>query len=77
LRPKHVAGDPNDQVFNMTYEKPTANRPVEAIFPKHSEWNGKYTEQRNSEGTGLGQRLIKEYNIRAPREITSCSTCHR
>src|SRR6476661_5870134 len=77
LRPKNLAGDPRDQVFNMLYEQPTANNKVAVNFPKHPEWNGTYTEQRNAEGTGLGQRLIKEYNIRAPREITSCSTCHR
>src|SRR5947199_7418009 len=77
LRPKQLAGNPRDQVFNMLYEPPTANNKVAVNFPKHPEWNGSYTEQRNAEGTGLGQRLIKEYNIRAPREITSCSTCHR
>jgi hypothetical protein len=77
LRPKYIAGNPNNQVFNMTYEQPTANNPVKVHFTKHPEWSGTYTEQRNSEGTGLGQRLIKEYGIRTPREITSCSTCHR
>ena len=68
---------PRDQVFNMTYEQPTANNKVQMTFAKHPEWNGTYTEQRNADGTGLGQRLIKEYGIRTPREITSCSTCHR
>ena len=77
LRPKYVAGNASNQVFNMTYEQPTANNPVTVNFAKHPEWSGTYTEQRNSDGTGLGQRLIKEYNIRAPKEITSCSTCHR
>ena len=74
LRPKRVVGDQRDQVFNMTYEQPTAMNPVTVDFGKGPE---KFTEQRNSEGTGLGQRLIKENHIRAPREITSCSTCHR
>jgi cytochrome c7-like protein len=70
---------PRDQVFNMTYEKPTASRPVTVMsaFTKHPEWNGTYDAQRKSDFSGLGQRLIKEYDIRAPREITSCSTCHR
>jgi Cytochrome c7 and related cytochrome c len=77
LRPKYVAGNPNNQVFNMTYEQPSANNKVTVNFTKHPEWSGTYTEQRNAEGTGLGQRLIKEYGIRTPREITSCSTCHR
>src|SRR6266487_3584481 len=51
---------PRDQVFNMTYEKPTANNKVTANFPKHPEWNGVYTQQQNDDLTGLGQRLIKE-----------------
>lgn len=68
---------PRDQVFSMTYEKPTANNPVTVNFPRHPEWSGTYTAQQKSDMSGLGQRLIKEYNIRAPREITSCSTCHR
>jgi Cytochrome c7 and related cytochrome c len=25
----------------------------------------------------LGARLVKEYRIRSPRDLTSCSTCHR
>jgi hypothetical protein len=68
---------PRDQVFNMTYEKPTVNHPVTVTFAKHPEWSGTYSAQQKSDFSGLGQRLIKEYNIRAPREITSCSTCHR
>ena len=74
LRPKYVAGNPNNQVFNMTYEQPTVSNPVMVDFGKGPE---KFTAQRNAEGTGLGQRLIKENHIRTPREITSCSTCHR
>jgi hypothetical protein len=74
LRPKYVAGNPNNQVFNMTYEQPTVSNPVLVDFGKGPE---KFTQQRNAEGTGLGQRLIKENHIRTPREITSCSTCHR
>lgn len=25
----------------------------------------------------LGPRLVKEYEVRSPRDLTSCSTCHR
>ena len=78
LRPKNVAGDPRDQVFNMTYEQPTANNPVTVTFtnakrpPKVGLGTHTFTDQRE-----LGKALLDEYNIRAPREITSCSTCHR
>src|ERR1043165_2536125 len=37
LRPKHVVGDLRDQVFNMTYEQPTANNPVTVDFGKGPE----------------------------------------
>ena len=74
LRPKQLAGNPRDQVFNMLYEPPTATNPVTVDCGQGPET---FTSQRNAEGTGLGQRLIKENHIRAPREITSCSTCHR
>ena len=49
---------PRDQIFNMTYERPTANNPVMVSFPKHPEWSGKYTEQQNGDLSGLGQRFL-------------------
>ena len=43
---------PRDQVFNMTWERP-------------------------SDDPGLGERLVKEYNIASVGQLTNCSTCHR
>jgi len=32
---------------------------------------------RPSDDPDLGARLVKEYNIAGPKQLTSCSTCHR
>jgi hypothetical protein len=56
---------PRDQVFNMRYLPPTSSSPVEVDGQK-------YTDQAD-----LGAALIKKYNVRSVRDITSCSTCHR
>jgi len=56
---------PRDQVFNMRYEAPSADKPVR--------FDGKtYTTQLD-----LGMDLVKKYNLRTTADITSCSTCHR
>jgi hypothetical protein len=56
---------PRDQVFNMRYEQPTAEKPITV--------DGKqYTDQRE-----LGVDLIQKYKLRTVADITSCSTCHR
>src|SRR5258706_2023528 len=56
---------PKDQVFNMRYEQPSEEKPLDV--------NGKhYTDQRE-----LGKDLIHLYGVRSPKDITSCSTCHR
>ena len=56
---------PRDQVFNMRYEQPTAENPVE--------FNGqKYIDQLS-----LGAALKDQYHLRSKQDITSCSTCHR
>jgi hypothetical protein len=56
---------PRDQVFNMRYEQPTAENPVE--------FNGqKYLDQLS-----LGTALKDQYHLRSKQDITSCSTCHR
>ncbi|MBS1852125.1 MAG: cytochrome c3 family protein [Acidobacteria bacterium] len=56
---------PRDQVFNMRYEQPSSDTPVEV--------DGKtYTDQ-----LALGQDLVKKYKLRTVTDITSCSTCHR
>ena len=56
---------PKDQVFNMRYEQPTAEKSLD-FNRKH------YTDQ----GV-LGKDLIQMYRVRPPSDITSCSTCHR
>ena len=56
---------PQDQVFNMRYEQPTAENPVE--------FDGKkYMDQLS-----LGTALKDKYHLRSEQDITSCSTCHR
>ena len=56
---------PRDQVFNMRYEPPSSNKPLEI--------DGRTFADQDS----LGLYLVKKYNLRAERDITSCSTCHR
>jgi len=56
---------PRDQVFNMRYDPPSSLKPLTL--------DGKrYTDQLS-----LGLDLVKKYNLRTERDITSCSTCHR
>ncbi len=56
---------PRDQVFNMRYLLPTSANPV--AVDGHS-----FTDQDD-----LGLALLKKYNVRSVKDITSCSTCHR
>ncbi|HYA24223.1 MAG TPA: cytochrome c3 family protein [Terriglobales bacterium] len=56
---------PRDQVFNMRYDPPSSLKPL-ALDGKQ------YTDQLS-----LGLELVKKYNLRTERDITSCSTCHR
>jgi len=56
---------PRDQVFNMRYLPPTSTHPV-AVDGQS------YTDQDE-----LGAALVKKYNVRSVKDITSCSTCHR
>jgi hypothetical protein len=56
---------PRGQVFNMRYDPPSSLKPLVL--------DGKqYTDQLS-----LGLDLVKKYNLRTERDITSCSTCHR
>src|SRR5579871_2099500 len=56
---------PREQVFNMRYEQPSAAKPVTV--------EGRdFTDQIE-----LGSFLVKKYNVRSVRDITSCNTCHR
>jgi hypothetical protein len=56
---------PRDQVFNMRYEQPSLDLPLE--LDGHS-----YTDQ-----IALGTALVAKYKLRSVSDITSCSTCHR
>src|ERR1700720_4285017 len=56
---------PRDQVFNMRYRPPTGTTPV--VIDGHN-----YTDQDE-----LGTALIRKYNVRSVKDITTCSTCHR
>jgi hypothetical protein len=58
---------PKEQVFSMTYQAPDGSEKNAA------ELNGKkYFTQ-----VELGKALAEKYHLRTPRDITSCSTCHR
>jgi hypothetical protein len=49
----------------MRYQQPTSAHPVVV--------DGKsFTEQAD-----LGAALVKKYNVRGVKDITSCNTCHR
>ena len=52
---------PRDQVFNMNWS-PSDER----------DENGRAFDQQT-----LGRRLVKEYRIKDPQTLTSCSVCHR
>ena len=56
---------PRDQVFNMRYLPPTSAHLV-ALDGQS------YADQDD-----LGAALVKKYNVRSVKDITSCSTCHR
>jgi hypothetical protein len=56
---------PREQVFNMRYQQPTSINPV--VVDGQS-----FTDQME-----LGSALVRKYNVRSVRDITSCNTCHR
>ncbi len=56
---------PREQVFNMRYQQPTSDLPVEVDRKL-------FTHQID-----LGKYLVQKYNVRSVMDITSCSTCHR
>ena len=56
---------PREQVFNMRYQQPTSDLPVELDRKL-------FTHQID-----LGKYLVQKYNVRSVMDITSCSTCHR
>jgi hypothetical protein len=56
---------PREQVFNMRYQQPTSASPVVV------------DGQAFSDQVELGSMLLRKYNVRGVKDITSCSTCHR
>jgi hypothetical protein len=56
---------PRGQVFNMRYQQPSADLPVEVDGQS-------FTDQES-----LGKALVAKYKVRSVRDITSCDTCHR
>ena len=56
---------PREQVFNMRYQQPTKDLPVEMD-------GATFTDQLS-----LGKYLVDKYKLRSVMDITSCSTCHR
>ena len=56
---------PRDQVFNMSYQKPSGRTPVSLDGMT-------FTDQIQ-----LGSYLKSKYHLRSVQDITSCWTCHR
>jgi hypothetical protein len=49
--------------------------PEKYIRPRDQVFN--MTWERPADDPGLGERLVKEYNIASVGQLTNCSTCHR
>jgi len=49
--------------------------PAKFVRPKDQVFNMSW--ERPADDPGLGERLVKEYKIAGPEQLTSCSTCHR
>jgi hypothetical protein len=49
--------------------------PAKALRPREQIFNVEYEQPANQ--LMLGAELVKQYHIRTPHDLTSCSTCHR
>jgi hypothetical protein len=49
--------------------------PEQNVRPRDQVFNMAW--ERPANDPGLGARLVKEYKIASPEQLTSCSTCHR
>jgi hypothetical protein len=49
--------------------------PEREIRPRAEVFNMSYEQPKDQ--LTLGRKLVEEYHVRSPREITSCSICHR
>ena len=73
--------------MQLTYQAPTLQMewcldchrdPEQYIRPKEEVFNMDWTAAiRRGAQAALGARSVKEYEIRDPMTLTSCSTCHR
>jgi hypothetical protein len=68
----------------ITYQEPTLlmkwcidchRDPAEHVRPREKVFDMAY--QAPADQPALGRQLVEEYAIRSPRELTSCSVCHR
>lgn len=64
-----------DQTLQMEWCLNCHRAPESHLRPREQVFN--MTWQPENDQTALGRQLIKQYNIRSPSELTSCSTCHR
>ena len=48
--------------------------PENHVRPKSEVFNMSW---KTDDQVSLGRQLVEEYGVRSPRELTSCSTCHR
>ncbi len=63
---------PKDKVFDMAYN--IAADPAEGVTAAPS---NHLAENLAPSRKAQAQKLVREYGVRSPRIITSCSTCHR
>jgi hypothetical protein len=49
--------------------------PAKYVRPRDQVYNMAW--ERPSNDPGLGERLVQEYKIAGPQQLTNCSTCHR
>lgn len=68
----------------FTYQVPTLlmewclnchRNPQDEIRPREEVFNIQY--QKPGDQQSLGARLCRDYEVRSPQELTSCSVCHR
>ena len=64
-----------EQSLQMEWCLECHRAPEKYLRPREQVFNMTWLPDR--EQPALGRQLIKQYNIRNPRELTSCSTCHR
>ncbi len=64
-----------DQTLQMEWCLNCHRNPESYLRPREQVFNMAW--QPETDQRLLGRQLIKQYNIRSPRELTSCSTCHR